>query len=396
MIKITNLFTKIICQEKFNTILTIIDYNEIFDEDKFIEYLQPILTYSPILKKYIEKQNDEYYWVDNDEFNIKNQFTIKNEKSIQFDNNTEHILNQPFLHKNKWNFTILNDIKHNKSRIYIKIDHSYCDGYKLIDILSKSNFKNSYTTPIFNRSNQNIFNFIYYYIIGTILLIILYVNTIYSLCTKPTIINYSNNKMMYLYCGTVKIKKIKNITSKYNVTINSFLYTLMIKTWYKYRKNKNIITFSPIYINNNDNNNISFIISNLNPCKTDIQLLTYINEIFNTYKFSPFIYISNIGLQNMLQYLSMNCYSNICNKLFSNINLTFSNMIGPSNILKNYNLKNIQYTTTTKNNEVAFSLISYDNNITTNVSYREGIITDKARFLQCYKEAYRELMSLKN
>jgi len=71
-------------------------------------------------------------------------------------------------------------------------------------------------------------------------------------------------------------------------------------------------------------------------------------------------------------------------------------MIGPSNILKNYNLKNIQYTTTTKNNEVAFSLISYDNNITTNVSYREGIITDKARFLQCYKEAYRELMSLKN
>ena len=202
--------------------------------------------------------------------------------------------------------------------------------------------------------------------------------------------------MMYLYCGTVKIKKIKNITSKYNVTINSFLYTLMIKTWYKYRKNKNIITFSPIYINNNDNNNISFIISNLNPCKTDIQLLTYINEIFNTYKFSPFIYISNIGLQNILQYLPMNCYSNICNKLFSNINLTFSNMIGPSNNLKNYNLKNIQYTTTTKNNEVAFSLISYDNNITTNVSYREGIITDKARFLQCYKEAYRELISLKN
>jgi hypothetical protein len=71
-------------------------------------------------------------------------------------------------------------------------------------------------------------------------------------------------------------------------------------------------------------------------------------------------------------------------------------MIGPSNNLKKCNLDNIQYTTTTENNEVRFSLISYDNNITTNVSYREGIITDKKRFLKCYKEAYHELIALKN
>ena len=396
MIKINNVLTKIIYKEKCNTILTLLDLNELFDEDKFIEYLQSILKYSPNLKQVIQNKKDGYYWVDNDEFNIKNHFIIKNEKSIHFDNNTEHILNQPFLHENKWNFTILNDIEHNKSRIYVKIDHSYCDGYKLIDILTKPIFKNSYTTPKFKRSNQNIFNIIYYYIIGTILLIILYINTLYSLCTKPPITNYSNNKMMYICCGKVKIKKIKNITSKYNVTINSFLYTLMIKTWYKYSKTKNIITISPIYVNNNDNNNIFFVISKLNPYKNDIELLTYINELFNIYKFSPFIYISNLILNYILQYLPMNCYSNICNNIFGNINLTFSNMIGPSNNLKNNNLKNIQYITTTKNNEVAFSLISYDNNITTNVSYKEGIITDKSQFLKCYKEAYRELIALKN
>ena len=397
MIKINNVLTKIFDEKKCNTILTILDLNELYDEAKFIEYLQNILTYSPNLKKYIEKQNDEFYWVNNSEFNIKNHYIIKNEKLINFDTSTEDILNQPFLHKNKWYFTILNDIERNKSRIYIKIDHSYCDGYKLIDILTKPCFKNSYTLPVFKRTNQTIFNIVYYYIIGTILLIILYINTLYSLCTKTNSTNYSNNKMNIISCGKIKIKKIKKITSKYNITINSFLYALMIKTWYKYTENKDIITFSPIYINNNDNNNnIFFVISKLNPCKTDVQLLTYINELFNIYKFSPFIYISNIVLHYILQYLPMSYHSQVCNTIFKNINLTFSNMIGPSNNLKKCNLDNIQYTTSTENNEVSFSMISYDEKISINVSYREGIITDKSHFLKCYKEAYHELIALKN
>jgi hypothetical protein len=396
MIKINNLITKFFGEKSCNIILSIFDFDEVFDETKFIDLLQLILHYSPNLKQTIEKQKNGYYWINNNQFNITNHYTIKNEKVTNFDTNTKNILNEPFLHKNKWHFTILNDIEHNKSRIYVKIDHSYCDGYKLADILLTPFSEKSYIKPIFKRTNQTIFNIVYYYIIGTILLIILYINTLYSLYTKPTITNYSNNKMNIISCGKIKIKKIKKITSKYNITINSFLYALMIKTWYKYTENKDIITFSPIYINNNDNNNIFFVISKLNPCKTDVQLLTYINELFNIYKFSPFIYISNIVLHYILQYLPMSYHSQVHTTIFKNIILTFSNMIGPSNNLKKCNLDNIQYTTTTENNEVRFSLISYDNNITTNVSYREGIITDKKRFLKCYKEAYHELIALKN
>ena len=54
--------------------------------------------------------------------------------------------------------------------------------------------------------------------------------------------------MKNLHCGAIKLKTIKNITAKYKVTLNTFLYALMVKTWYNYNKkiSDNIVSISPI------------------------------------------------------------------------------------------------------------------------------------------------------
>ena len=101
MIKINDIITKILDQENMSTILCFIDYNETFDDEKFLVYLQTIIDYSPILKKFIENKNNNYYWVENLNFNIKEQYVIKNEQIEMFDTNTEYILNQSLLTKTK-------------------------------------------------------------------------------------------------------------------------------------------------------------------------------------------------------------------------------------------------------------------------------------------------------
>jgi hypothetical protein len=394
MIKIDNFITKFFNEdsEAMSTIVTLLDLDEIFDNDKFTEYLSGILNAYPILTQYIDCINNEYYWVDNVHFNINNQYLIKEEKTKRFDTYTEVLLNTPFLNKNKWFFTILNDTGQNKCRIVVKINHSYCDGYKLIDMLTLP-FYSSYKKPIFNRHSGNIYNTLYYYIIGTISLLIMYISTTYTLYS-PSSINYSTQPNHNIICGTINLKRIKKITKKNNVTINSFLHTLMVKTWYKYNNTNEVITASPIYIKNNLSTNNIFIIINKFYNDDMSNVLKKTNEIFNNYKFSLFILIANKIVNHMLSYVSMNIQQAIFNSTFNNIPLIFSNIIAPTLPNFKYKLRNIQFTTIAKNNITCFNIISFNNKININVSYRKGVITDKDRFLQCYKDSYRELLKL--
>ena len=293
MIKIDNFTTKFFNADSddMSTILTILDMDEIFDNDKFTEYVSSIVNSYPVLKQSIECINNEYYWVDNVHFNMNKQYSIKEENINNFDTYTEVLLNTPFLTKNKWFFTVINDKLQKKSRIYVKINHSYCDGYNLIDMLTLP-FYSSYKKPIFNRHSGNIYNTLYYYIIGTISLLIMYISTIYTLYS-PSSINYSIQPNHNIICGTINLKRIKKITKKNNVTINSFLHTLMVKTWYKYNNTNEVITASPIYVKNNLSTNNNFIIINKFYNDDMSSVLKKTDEIFNKYKFSLFILIAN-------------------------------------------------------------------------------------------------------
>ena len=394
MIKINDIITKILDQENMSTILCFIDYNETFDDEKFLVYLQTIIDYSPILKKFIENKNNNYYWVENLNFNIKEQYVIKNEQIEMFDTNTEYILNQSFLTKTKWYVTVLNDTIQNKSRIYLKINHAYCDGYKLIDILFKP-FDKLYSQPIFKRSKSNIIDTIYYCIIGTISLMIIYISTLYSIYTTPKSGIINTYPVININCGVIKLKRIKKIAKKYDVSINSILYTLMAKTWFKYNQTTDVIITSPIYIKKTATNNV-FLLFNKIYNENMLTILKKTDELFNKYKYSPFILCANEIMNYLLSFswLTTFLHTKINNSIFE-VPITFSNIIGPPLYNYKYKVTNLQFSIIPKNNMTAINFISFRNKININVSCRETVISDKARFLQCYKESLCELMSLK-
>ena len=412
MIKLNDFVTKCLHSDKNNmcNILSILDFDEIWNKDVFINYLNEIIDKNTILKNYIEQKGDNFYWMEDSNlyFNIENFYTIKPENYKNFENATTTVLNDEFSSKYKWHFTVFNDYTNNKSRIYLKIDHSYCDGYNLISMLTIP-LNPNYKRPDFKRKPKNLLDQLYYFIIGTILLIIINVKIIWKLFFTQkdacNTINYSNNKMKNIHCGAIKLKTIKNITAKYKVTLNTFLYALMVKTWYNYNKHisDNIVSISPINTNSTptnmyNTNNIFFIFTEAAKCDDNVMLFHQIEEQFNLYKFSPFIPITNKMLLYLLPYVSQDFQTHMCNELFYNVNLSFSNIIGPkfddNKLHKFVKVKNLQFSTVTKNNEICFNMMSFNDEININISFREKLIKHKKRFRKCFQRAYNSLIAL--
>ena len=412
MIKLNDFVTKCLHSDKNNmyNMVSILDFDEIWNKDLFVNYLNELIDTNTILQNYIEQKDDNFYWVkdSNCDFNIDNFYTIKPENYKNFVNATTTVLNYEFSSKYRWHFTVLNDYKNNKSRIYLKIDHAYCDAYNLISMLTIP-LKPNYKRPDFKRKPNNLLDQLYYFIIGTILLIIINIKIIWKLfftqkygCNK---INYSNDKMKNIHCSAINLKTIKNITSKYKITINTFLYALMVKTWYNYNKKNsdNVVSISPINTNSTptnmyNTNNIFFMFTEASKCDDNVMLFNKIEEQFNLYKFSPFIPITNKMLLYLLPLVSQDFQTQMCDELFYNVNLAFTNVIGPKfdddKCNRFVKVKNLQCSTVTKNNEICFNMISFNDKININISFRENLIKHKKRFIKCFQRAYNSLIAL--
>ena len=76
MIKLNDFVTKCLHSDKNNmcNILSILDFDEIWNKDVFINYLNEIIDKNTILKNYIEQKGDNLYWMEdsNLDFNIEN------------------------------------------------------------------------------------------------------------------------------------------------------------------------------------------------------------------------------------------------------------------------------------------------------------------------------------
>jgi len=339
-------------------------------------------------------------------FDIKDYYTILTGCQKDFDSYTNIILNEQFATECRWHCTVINDLETNQCRLYFRIEHSYCDGYNLIETLTFS-FLPSYVKPKFKRSSLHILKGFYYYVIGTIILFLTNIHILWKIFfnkpqhkSKKSMVDFSKNEVININCGSLDFDKIKRITKKHNVTVNTFLYSLMVITWHNYTnaQPEPAITISPINVKREksssyNTNNMFFIFTEVKNKSDPIILLKTVDELFNLYKFSLYIPIVN----NMVSFLFPFIPQVVLSKeIFSNIDITYSNMIGPDvpekeNILK---IKKAQFSTATQQNEICFNIISFKNKININISSRKGVIVDTNKFIQSFENAYEDLLSI--
>jgi hypothetical protein len=390
MIELTDSISKILSRDSQHSyaILTYCDIPIEFTNQTLEDFLQIIINKFPVLKQYIVEKNSNIFLEDDITFNLENHYTIIYDTFEHFDSYIDTLLNSDFKTKSKWLFYYLADTASKKYRIYFKIDHSYADGYKIIEMLM-SPLKPTDISTQFKRNTTNLWNTLYYILIGTIVLFFnlckILIESLFSTPTSPTI-----KKTDYIRCRPLSLSDIKHFAQKKSITVNDFLYALLVKTDSIYHTHKReIVTLSPINISGSKHlNNMAPIVNKITNTMDNKDLFHTIHETFSSYKYSLYIPIFSFILQYIVPLLPLHIQSNNYDSLIHRCDYVYSNIIGPIH----ESVEDIHFLTLAKDKEIVFNIISSNEHINIICSFKEGIIQDKSRFEQCIYMAYDNLI----
>ena len=377
-------------------IITYIDIDAIVEPSFIQDYVNKLVEKNSILKKTIKEENGCLVFNTSNNFKIEEHYCIKYIKSKKFNDYICKLSNEKFNMKVKWKFIWCIDKEYKKTRFYFKIHHAYADGYKIINMLCNE-FNDIDNTKKLKRKT-NFLDALYYYFVGTIILTILNIKFLVSFLYNKKHNNDTNNSANdYLILKKIKIQELKDYTKKNNITINDFLYFLMVKTDKIYRGyEKDLHTISLVNVSGiKETNNMCPIINKINNSKSSNFLKTSIHNIFNNLKYSLFVPLLHYILNNISEYYCIDHLHNLYNSFINNTDYVFSNVIGPD-VQSDYSypIKSIHFLTTPKNNEVVYNIISFGDYINIICSFKKGgFIQDKKKFKDCFYKTYMDILN---
>jgi hypothetical protein len=285
------------------------------------------------------------------------------------------------------------DTEKKKYRLYFKIDHSYADGNRVIEMLMVP-LRESETSYIFKYklAALGILDTLYYLIIGTTTLFINFMGVlIEALSFTPPVI--AAVKTDHIKSKPFKLSEIKRFAKFNGISITAVLYSLMVKTDSLYKNTtddrREIIISSPINLSKSVYlNNMAAVTNRISINLTNKELLEASNLLFNSYKYSLCKNICSFISSHLITMLPLSISSNVYNSLVYRCDYVFSNMIGP----RHEDVDDIHFFIRAKGKEIIFNIISSNDNINIICSFKEGQIKDKARYEECIYRAYTSLL----
>lgn len=408
MVFVDNYITKMLDTQKCYVILTFVDFHEPLSKEMLHAYLTKLVMQNPILTKVIQQDT----WVPCKEpFHLQQHYTVLHLSTDKREVFTNHLLNVPITQECRWNATLVQDIEKQTSRLYFKIEHSYCDGYKLIEMLTRV-VSPSYQNPTFKRKWYRVVTALYHWILGTLYLCVMnLVWMIRHLLLKHFLssplpnLDYTKSKACNLFCGTLALNNLKQVALQHQVTVNTVLYVLMVKTWYHYKKPSHgkilggcPIRLQPTRPSQYNTNNMFFIFLEMEHDQDNRQLFRKVDQLFSLYKHSLYVPLAHQLLSLAFPFIPSEISNQVFHEVYAMIDFNYTNIIGPKidppAIASK--ISNIQFTTVTNSREACCNIISYGNQVNVNLSFRKGIIRRPKRFVRAFHTASNELGLTKN
>ena len=428
--------------EKPCYIITYVDFNIILTKDLIIKYITDIYEKNTVLQNKICIENNLITSRKYKQYNINDHYEIKYIVNKYFDKYVKKLANNNSNNCGKslldWYFLFCVDEQNNMSRLIFKINHSKCDGEKLKKMLRCSKVLNTSSAKtegaktegaktegaktegentesanigykLFSSRKATFCDKIYYHVVGVIMLLKLNLKALAMLIfyfVKKLLNNiFDDNKnktkekkkkvdkIKFITCKSLPLHKIRAVAKMKNITINDLLYSILVRAdSLYYQQKRNILTLSPISLNKVDtiNNNFLPIVNIINNSYTKADLFQKVNFIFNSYKYSSYLFFFNKLAQCFSHFLNFDIFS-IYNNSSTSFDYIFTNMIGPE--VTNNDIDDIRFLVTPVNNEIIYNIISSKNKMNIVCSYSNNSINKKT-FKKCIYEAYNELTTL--
>ena len=393
-----------------NMILCSVEIDGMPDEGFLYRRLQTIVDHHPKLQ-YIPKEKkgmlrSTFHWK-RGIFNIEDHF-ICIEKN-RFDKRNyrlciNKLLKTPLLSdKPEWVCHYITYKKSNKSFIVWKCHHTYGDGFLISEYLKKFADTSSIEYPKKIRPSVSLYKKIYSLVVTIISL--LYFIFKYKKEDLPIDKdNADDDPALFYHCKTWDLNEIKDLKNRYRVTVNDLLYTVIIKSLRKYcGKSINVSSLSIFNLRdyskeedmvNVDPNNVGFMIVTDKVGDEDMkELLKRSHEKFTDYKSSPITYILT-QLLRYIYYISPRAVVKILEFFGKKSTFGISNFrtFSECNYINGCRVVNISNMVIPYGVGMLFTIVSYDDKITLNVTYRKRNLTSPKKFIEGLEDIYKELL----
>lgn len=357
-----------------------IEISRILTNKEIDIYIETIVRKNTILRQYIVQKNGQLFLENDVDFDIKKQYSVSETSP-----NTTELLNSGYTTKSKWFLSFVTD--RNTTKLFVKVDHTLADGHQLIRILT-SPFSHDQS----RRCKQTTNHKLYYWFVGTIILLLTILKFLCKVLFRwKNTGSLKNKPTKIMEFDAFSLSTIKRICSRHNITVNDFMYALLLKSNVSYKSNKqNIYTVSPIHISGtNHTNNICPLVLNVAYSDDTATLLQNVHSAFNNCKYSLFVPCLSFILQTMSDYVNPHILSSLFQLSRDNIDVVYSNVVGP--VIPD--MTNLSFVVNAQPNQLCYNIVSCQDKLNLIVSFQDGVVTDEPFLKRCVNDAYNTLIS---
>jgi hypothetical protein len=404
----TALFYKMSKENNGNTLFVLAELDGNPSERYIVNHIENIITCFPILSKILIEHDQGFEWKNHTITDICDHFTYIEKQ--RYDKRNFHRYINALIEKDfaegqpEWEFSLLTYEKSNKTFLIFKSNHIYGDGHQISHYLKLFMDNPEIKYPKIKKRTYSLFNKVYAFLMTWIQLI--YV----LLFFRRKDISFDKkgahlDKARFLHCHTRSLEEVRKIKEYYGVSINDLYFTIITQAIREYCGKdislsslsmfnlRNLSSFSPNKENTaKEQNNIGFISLSKKITGDATNNLLNNSTTLSYFKSSPFIYCIVEGVKYISKF-SPTLSLSFLRYLGGQSTFGFSNFraFSEEKSMNGCRVTNISNFVVPYRVGSLFTLVSYCDNITLNVTFRERNITDQKKFLKCIDDVYCQL-----
>ena len=404
----TALFYKMSKYNDGNTLCVLAEIEGMPSARYIVNRIENIITCYPILSKIMIEHDQGFEWKTHTITDIYNHFTYTEKNRFDkrnFQRYINSLLEKKFVEdRPEWIFSLLTYKKSNKSFLVFKANHIYGDGHQVSHYLKHFMDNPKITYPKRKKTSYSLFYKGYAFLMATFHLLYM------LLFFRREDIEFDKkgaqrDAARFLHCNTWSLDEVRKIKDFYGVSINDLFYTIITQSIREYCDEdvslsslsmfnlRDLSAFSPNKeTTTRVQNNIGFISLCKHITSNIGKNILDNNRTLCYFKHSPFIPVV-VSIIKFLSRISPSIGGKLLHYLGAQSTFGFSNFrafkdLKTMNGCKVLNISNLVIPYQVGS---LFTVVSYNDKITLNVTFRERNITDQKKFLRCIQNIYSQL-----
>ena len=374
-------------------ILVFIDTDVAISLSTTQDFLRKLVNDWPVLKKRIVMGDHVVTLADCIFFDIHDHFSIEEMPLSEASKRAIPFLTSERGECPQWEFLVCVDTSASKSRVYLRINHAYADGYTVIKMLSGQDLSTSHVR------STSIVTSVYNSLTTLPGLLFQNVSVVRRCASQPFIVPSLCAPSLFA-CDSLDLRLVKEASKNAGICVSAFLYALMLCAHSRYVGKSTLlglVTISTSDATDKKGLQVTPLIFEFSTeDKPALDLLRGIHTQFQGCQTSCYIPLVRGTLSMIGAVCSKEAITNTTSYgLHNEIDFVFGSLIGPNadDVRDTTGIPVVEIGYVIAAGPVSFNTISYRDTISVHIASRGDKITDQEKYKHLIGSSYKMLLA---